>query len=136
MHPNPWGTSRPASDGCESNANSDTTMTMTSMKAIAATALIGLGALTMSAPAEAGRGYYYHGGNGGNAWGAGLLGFGIGAVVGSALAPSTVYVAPATARLLRPGGLRAAAVEPRLVQLLPQHSWPLFQSQYGLFPGR
>ncbi len=92
MHPNPWGTSRLSSERCEPNANSDTTMTMTSMKAIAAAALIGTAALTMSAPAEAGRGYYYHGG--GNAWGAGLLGFGIGAVVGSALAPSRVYVAP------------------------------------------
>jgi hypothetical protein len=71
-------------------------MTMTSMKAIAAAALIGTAALTMSVPAEAGRGYYYghgHGGNG-NAWGAGIVGFGIGALVGTALAPSTVYVAP------------------------------------------
>jgi hypothetical protein len=33
----------------------------------------------------------------GNAIGAGLLGLGIGAVVGSALAPQTVYVAPAPA---------------------------------------
>jgi len=67
-------------------------MTNTSMKAIAAAALIGTAALTLSAPAYAGHGW--HGGNGGNAWGAGLLGFGIGAVVGSALTPSTVYVAP------------------------------------------
>ncbi len=37
-------------------------MTMTTMKAIAAAALIGTAALTVSAPAEAGRGYYYHGG--------------------------------------------------------------------------
>ena len=36
-------------------------MTMTSMKAIAAAALIGTAALTMSVPAEAGRGYYGHG---------------------------------------------------------------------------
>lgn len=69
-------------------------MTMTSMKAIAAAALIGTAALTMSVPAEAGRGYYYGHGHGGNAWGAGLVGFGIGALVGSALTPSTVYVAP------------------------------------------
>jgi hypothetical protein len=68
-------------------------MTMTSMKAIAAAALIGTAALTMSVPAEAGRGYG-HGHGGGNAWGAGLVGFGIGALVGSALTPSTVYVAP------------------------------------------
>ncbi len=70
-------------------------MTMTSMKAIAAAALIGTAALTMSVPAEAGRGYYYgHGHGGGNALGAGIVGFGIGALVGTALAPSTVYVAP------------------------------------------
>ena len=79
--------------GCEPNANSDKTMTMTNMKAIAAAALIGTAALTMSVPAEAGRGYYGHS-HGGNAWGAGLVGFGIGALVGTALAPSTVYVAP------------------------------------------
>ena len=61
-------------------------MTKTTLKAIAAAALIGTAALSLPAPAEAG--------HGGNAVGAGLLGFGIGAVVGSALTPSTVYVAP------------------------------------------
>jgi hypothetical protein len=45
---------------------------------------IGLAALALSAPANAG----------GSDVGAGLLGFGIGAVVGSALAPQQVYVAP------------------------------------------
>ena len=60
-------------------------MTNGTLKAIAAAALIGLGTLTLPAPAEAGRG---------NAWGAGLLGFGIGAIVGSALAPREVYVVP------------------------------------------
>src|SRR6478752_3224431 len=42
-------------------------------------------AISLSAPASAGHG---------NSLGAGLLGFGIGAVVGSALTPQTVYVAP------------------------------------------
>jgi hypothetical protein len=56
------------------------------LKAIAAAAMIGLTALTFAAPAEAGRG--------GSAVGAGLLGFGIGAIVGSALTPREVYVAP------------------------------------------
>ena len=60
-------------------------MTKGLFKAIAAAALVGTLALSMPAPAEAGHG---------NAVGAGLLGFGIGAVVGSALTPSTVYVAP------------------------------------------
>ena len=66
-------------------------MTNGTLKAIAAAALIGLGTLALSAPAEAGRGYHHHGGGG---WGAGLLGFGVGAIVGSALAPREVYVVP------------------------------------------
>jgi BA14K-like protein len=74
-------------------------------------ALVGVMALTLAAPAEAGRGhghgwngggrhvqnnYYYRrgGGDGWNAVGAGLLGFGVGAIVGSALTPREVYVAP------------------------------------------
>ena len=68
-------------------------MTNRTLKAIAAAALIGLGALTLPAPAEAGR-YYYGHGHGGSGWGAGLLGFGIGAIVGSALTPREVYVVP------------------------------------------
>ena len=75
-------------------------------------ALVGVMALTLAAPAEAGRGhghgwkgggggryvqnnYYYRRGNDGvSALGAGLLGFGVGAIVGSALTPREVYVAP------------------------------------------
>lgn len=78
-------------------------------------ALVGLLALTLAAPAEAGRGHgngwkgggggryvqnnYYGGrgyrrGGGYNALGAGLIGFGVGAIVGSALTPRDVYVAP------------------------------------------
>jgi len=67
-------------------------MTNGTLKAIAAAALIGTAALTLPAPAEAGRGYYRHGYGGG--WGAGLLGFGIGAIVGSALTPREVYIEP------------------------------------------
>jgi len=48
------------------------------------TAAIGIAALSLVAPAHAGNG---------SAIGAGLAGFGIGAIVGSALAPQTVYVA-------------------------------------------
>ncbi len=44
---------------------------------------IGIAALTLAAPANAG-----------DALGAGLLGLGIGAIVGSALTPSEVYVVP------------------------------------------
>ena len=57
---------------------------ITTLKVVAATALIGA-ALSVSTPASAGHG---------NELGAGLLGLGIGAVVGSALTPQTVYVAP------------------------------------------
>jgi hypothetical protein len=60
-------------------------MTNRTLQAITAAALIGIAALTLPAPAEAGHG---------NGWGAGLLGFGIGAIVGSALTPREVYVVP------------------------------------------
>ena len=49
------------------------------------TAAIGIAALSLAAPAHAGNG---------SAVGAGLLGFGIGAIVGSAVTPQAVYVAP------------------------------------------
>lgn len=52
---------------------------------IATTAAVGLAALSFVTPAYAGNG---------SAVGAGLAGFGIGAIVGSALAPQEVYVAP------------------------------------------
>jgi hypothetical protein len=52
---------------------------------IAATVAVGLAALTPAAPVQAGNG---------SAVGAGLAGFGIGAILGSALAPREVYVVP------------------------------------------
>jgi hypothetical protein len=55
------------------------------LKAIAATALIGAATLALPSPAAAGHG---------DAWGAGLLGFGVGAIIGSTLAPREVYVVP------------------------------------------
>ena len=74
------------------------------LKALVAAALVGLTVLTMAEPAEAGRGhgrggwggghYYHHDHDGIGALGAGLLGFGVGAIVGSALTPQQVYVAP------------------------------------------
>jgi hypothetical protein len=60
-------------------------MTHRTLKACAAAGLIGIAALMLPTAAEAGRG---------NAWGAGLLGFGVGAIVGSALTPREVYVVP------------------------------------------
>jgi hypothetical protein len=50
-----------------------------------ATATVGIAALSLTVPAQAGQG---------SAVGAGLVGFGVGAILGSALAPQTVYVAP------------------------------------------
>lgn len=52
---------------------------------IPVTTAIGIAALSLTAPAHAGNG---------SAVGAGLLGFGIGAIVGSAVTPPAVYVAP------------------------------------------
>jgi hypothetical protein len=48
-----------------------------------ATAIVA--AITLTGPAHAGNG---------SAVGAGILGFGVGAIVGSAIAPQTVYIAP------------------------------------------
>ena len=50
-----------------------------------ATATVSIAALSLTVPAQAGHG---------SAVGAGLVGFGVGAILGSALAPQTVYVAP------------------------------------------
>jgi BA14K-like protein len=58
-------------------------MMKTSVKVLTAAVLAGTAALSLQAPALAGDGV-----------GAGLIGFGIGAVVGSALAPREVYVVP------------------------------------------
>jgi hypothetical protein len=54
-----------------------------SVKVLATTVLVAIVALSLQAPAEAGNGVA-----------AGLVGFGIGAVVGSTLAPREVYVVP------------------------------------------
>jgi hypothetical protein len=56
-----------------------------SIKVTVTSAAIGIAALSLVTPAVAGNG---------SAVGAGLAGFGIGAIVGSALAPQPVYVAP------------------------------------------
>jgi hypothetical protein len=61
----------------------------TSLKAITATALIGIGTLSLSPPANAGWGCGW-----GCGWGPALAGFGVGALVGSALAAPPVYVVP------------------------------------------
>jgi hypothetical protein len=58
-------------------------MTKTLLKSVAVVAALGTAAVSLAEPAEAG-----------NAVGAGLIGFGVGAIVGSALTPRAVYVAP------------------------------------------
>ncbi len=69
----------------------------------------------------------------GSAVGAGLLGFGVGAIVGSALTPREVYVVPASA-VLRSGWLCAATLESRLVQLLSERFYgPSFNPNTGYF---
>jgi hypothetical protein len=61
----------------------------TSLKAITATALIGIGTLSLPLSANAGWGCGW-----GCGWGSALAGFGVGALVGSALAAPPVYVVP------------------------------------------
>jgi hypothetical protein len=54
-------------------------------RATVTTAAIGIAALSVTVPAHAGNG---------SAVGAGIVGFGVGAILGSALTPQAVYVAP------------------------------------------
>ena len=58
---------------------------MRTMYRVTVAAAIGIAAVSLTDLAHAGNG---------SAVGAGLVGFGVGAIVGSALAPHTVYVAP------------------------------------------
>ncbi|MGH6735837.1 MAG: BA14K family protein [Methyloceanibacter sp.] len=86
------------------------------LSALIAAAFVAATSLTLAVPAEAGKGYrggyggggryvqnnyynrgyrgHHHHGGGGNTVAAGLIGFGVGAIVGSALTPREVYVAP------------------------------------------
>src|SRR5215510_14776750 len=54
-------------------------------KVVVSIVTMGMAAISLANPAHAGNG---------SAVGAGLLGFGVGALVGSAVTPQTVYVAP------------------------------------------
>jgi hypothetical protein len=55
------------------------------MRLTVAAMVLGITSLSLTASAHAGNG---------SAIGAGIVGFGVGAIVGNALAPQTVYVAP------------------------------------------
>ena len=78
-------------------------MMSTIVKGLAVAAMVGLSALSLSAPAEAGHdwgpawGGHWHGGGWGwggpGYWGAGLIGLGVGAAVGAALT-APAYVGP------------------------------------------
>lgn len=89
-------------------------------------AFIAVFALMAAVPAEAGRGHkkgwkgggghyvqnnYYgrRSSNGLNALGAGIIGLGVGAVIGSALTPREVYVAPPPRPVYRRAGYRPPA---------------------------
>src|SRR5262245_50270083 len=79
-------------------------MTRTIVKALTVAAVMGVSALILPAPAEAGHGWGGHGWGGGHwhggwgwggpgYWGAGLIGLGVGAAVGAALT-APAYVGP------------------------------------------
>ena len=79
-------------------------MTRTIVKALMVAAVMGVSALILPAPAEAGHGWGGHGWGGGHwhggwgwggpgYWGAGLIGLGVGAAVGAALT-APAYVGP------------------------------------------
>src|SRR4029078_6164148 len=96
----PWGTSRPLRGTLAGTTltSLDIAMSNGTLKALAAAALIGLGARATPATAEAGRGYYHGHGGWGGGWGAGLVGFGVGAIVGSAARARRVLCGPAATR--------------------------------------
>jgi hypothetical protein len=76
-------------------------MTRTAVEALAVAAMVGVSALSLSAPGKAGRGWgpgwgHWHGGGcgwGPGYWGAGLIGLGVGAAVGAALT-APAYAGP------------------------------------------
>ena len=81
-------------------------MIKTSVRTAAATALLGMAALSLSTTANAGDG---------KAVSAGLLGFGVGAIVGSAIAPGSA----ASTGLLRSRRVWAASMVASVVSILP-----------------
>jgi hypothetical protein len=97
---------------------------ITTLKVVAATALIG--AATLSAPANAGNG---------NAVGAGLLGFGVGAIVGSALTPRDVYVAPPPPAYYGPASYGPPPWSPAWYSYCRNLHGPYFNPHTGYFQG-
>lgn len=101
-------------------------MNRSTFTAMAVIAVIG----TAISPTTAGAGHN-------DAVGAGLLGLGIGAIVGSALTPREVYVVPPPPppppAYYGPVGYAPRALEPGLVQILPWDVWTFLQSPNRLF---
>jgi len=105
-------------------------MIKTSVRTAAATALLGMAALSLSTTANAGDG---------KAVGAGLLGFGVGAIVGSAIAPREVYVAPPAppppSAYYGPAAYGPPAWSPAWYQYCRSRYGPGFDPQSGYFQG-
>jgi hypothetical protein len=105
-------------------------MIKTSVRTAAATALLGMAALSLSTTANAGDG---------KAVGAGLLGFGVGAIVGSAIAPREVYVAPPAPppppAYYGPAAYGPPAWSPAWYQYCRSRYGPGFDPQSGYFQG-
>jgi hypothetical protein len=105
-------------------------MIKTSVRTAAATALLGMAALSLSTTANAGDG---------KAVGAGLLGFGVGTIVGSAIAPREVYVAPPAPppppAYYGPAAYGPPAWSPAWYQYCRSRYGPGFDPQSGYFQG-
>ena len=83
-------------------------------RVIIAITAMGIAGLSLAAPAYAGNG---------SAVGAGIVGFGVGAIVGSALTPQTVYVAP-------PPPVYYAPPPPVYVAPAPVYVGPAYYERY------
>jgi len=103
---------------------------MRTARTAAAMAVFGMAALSLSASANAGDG---------QAVGAGLLGFGVGAIVGSAITPREVYVAPPAPppppAYYGPAAYGPPAWSPAWYQYCRSRYGPGFDPQSGYFQG-
>ena len=111
-------------------------MTRTILKAFAVAALMAVTATSLPATAEAGRGW--RGGPG--YWGAGLIGLGVGAAIGSAIAgpvyvgPPPVYVPPPPPVVYAPVAYGPPAWSPEWYSYCAQR-YRSFDARSGYFTG-
>jgi hypothetical protein len=94
------------------------------LKTMLTTAAIGIAAMSLASPANAGDG---------NALGAGLLGLGIGAIVGSALTPREVYVVPPPPDYYGPVAYGPPAWTPAWYRYCRSIHGPYFDPRSGYF---